>query len=212
MASRSHIQFLPPFVLGLALGATCETAVAETALCGTLPMAGVEPSMDSVGGRWETCKADLAPGCAFGAFYIEFWREACFSEHGEDFDILVRMTWLEGMPLLPGQKDANGDSAGLCYQWLVPNWSVSGEGALTLSSGRTTADLLESETAGPFSFVGLLDRTPAVSVGQLLGSASWKFSPNSYNACQPSGVTGVRNAQPILLSAHFVHRDSFETP
>lgn len=44
------------------------TLPSELPPCGTLPAEDARPSWQAVDGRWESCKADLPPGCTYGAY------------------------------------------------------------------------------------------------------------------------------------------------
>ena len=152
----------------------------------------------------------LPPGCTFGAFQITFWPHQCDSAGVADYDIYVRMTWIEGAPLLPGQPDANGEFTGLPYVATFPSFLkmlASNVSTLRLSDGRTTQQLTESETAGPFTFVGIVARR--VEPGLIPGNAAWKFCPTSSRIVFCNGVTGASNAEPIFLAPP-VYNSGFE--
>lgn len=183
--------------------------------CGLLPQPSAVPMPPAVSatGRWETCKPALPPGCGFGAFQITFWPHQCASSGVADYDIYVRMTWIEGTPLLPGQPDANGEFTGLPYVADFPAFlrmRVSHfSSILRLSDGRTTHQLSEEETAVPFDFVGIVDRR--IESGLVPGNAAWKFCPTSSRIVFCNGVAGSINAEPIFLTPPLYH-SGFESP
>lgn len=181
--------------------------------CGALPSANQLPSVDAATGRWESCKVDAPPGCEFGAYQTTFWRQACQSELGADFDIYVLFEWIEGAPLLPGQPDANGSFRGLPYVASILNFTLTqSRTVVRLSDGRTTTDLSEAETAGDFSFVGIVDRT-WMSDGQtqiMPGYANYKFCPSSTTLVFWNGVSGAINAEPIYLAEASLFNNGFE--
>ena len=183
--------------------------------CGVLPLSDAAPLPHDIvaTGRWETCKPDLPPGCAFGAFQATFWAHQCASADAADYDIYVRLAWLEGAPLLPGQPDANGEFTGLPYVADFPAFLrmrvVNYTSILRLSDGRTTRQLSEEETAGPFDFVGIVDRR--IETGLVPGNAAWKFCPTSSRIVFCNGVAGSINAEPIFLTPPLYH-SGFESP
>lgn len=185
---------------------------AHAAPCGELPAATAEPSGIFVTGRWETCKPRIAPGCEFGAYQVTFWRHACTSTLGRDFDILVSFEWIEGQPLLPGQPDANRAYRGLPYTASVPNFNlIVSRSVVRLADGRTTTQLTEDETARYFHLVGVVDRSFGTNDSQLMpGRARYKFCPSSSTTDYCNGVSGSIRAQPLFLEPPFLFSDGFE--
>jgi hypothetical protein len=191
----------------------CTSVATALPACGTLPLPDQIPGPDAASGRWESCKVRVAPGCEFGAYQATFWRQACQSASGVDFDIYIAFTWIEGEPLLPGQPDANGAYRGLPYVASITNFTlIAARTVVRLADGRTTTDLSESETAGYFSFTGIVDRTWVEGGGVHImpGYAPYKFCPSSTTEDFWNGVSGGINANPIILEERSIFTDGFE--